>query len=474
MNIFEETFDRSSISRKQVVKESYNRELNESSLSARIESIKANPAKYVVEYDFQNISKSGEPLITEHLSKVLYANSVEEAENLFDKMVEQSRQYDKAFVAISRPIFLGDSLLDTATYRVYTDGKIIKDVALESCKSAITESSSCKGEVRMQVFKETFEKFRKMQECKDNTSVDNISKKTKVTESCKSPEELDWTERSATRRVAAWTDGIYDIELEEHNSFVDGFHYYVYIDNTELEDAICNGREFGSVAAALSYINAITSSSPLTEAEETDNYEAESVKFAELLEDRIKKAFPGCEYEEVLATQGKHGIDYIYVTLFGHPYEVHFDAAAQEDDIREQGADKAAQLYADDAISNIQQQIIVVANQPDDLPDFNEGNAAAFLDELENKIKASVKKFMMRPEIGFPENEVEDYSRVSVDLVGEHIEIYVAAELSYEPLENLCTELNKVITEYDKNAYFEPECPGRIVAYLMQYPYIDN
>lgn len=99
---------------------------------------------------------------------------------------------------------------------------------------------------------------------------------------------------------------------------------------------------------------------------------------------------------------------------------------------------------------------------------------AAFLNQLENEIKTAVRKFMMQPHIGFPEDEVDEYSNVKVKLEGEHIEIQVGAELSYEPLEELCTALNKVISKYDHNAYFEPECPGRIVAYLMQYPYLES
>lgn len=101
-------------------------------------------------------------------------------------------------------------------------------------------------------------------------------------------------------------------------------------------------------------------------------------------------------------------------------------------------------------------------------------NASTFLSQLENEVKTAVKKFMMQPHIGFPEDEVEEYSNVKIKLEGEHIEIQVGAELSYEPLEELCTALNTVIAKYDHNAYFEPECPGRIVAYLMQYPYLEN
>lgn len=107
------------------------------------------------------------------------------------------------------------------------------------------------------------------------------------------------------------------------------------------------------------------------------------------------------------------------------------------------------------------------------LESFSDGTGT-FLNQLENEVKTAVKKFMMQPHIGFPEDEVEEYSNVKIKLEGEHIEIQVGAELSYEPLEELCTALNTVIAKYDHNAYFEPECLGRIVAYLMQYPYLEN
>lgn len=100
-------------------------------------------------------------------------------------------------------------------------------------------------------------------------------------------------------------------------------------------------------------------------------------------------------------------------------------------------------------------------------------SAESFIRKLEYEIRAALNKFMQQPKIGFLEDEIDYYTSVGVKLKGEHIEISVGAELSYSSLEDLCTALNKVIEKYDHNAYFEPECPGRIVAYLMQYPYID-
>lgn len=393
------------------------------------------PAKFVVEYDFQNLSKLGEPLITEHVKDVLYAKTVAEAEALFAEMIDKSKQYDSAYVSISRPMFLGNSLLSTEPYRVYTDGKLIKNIKL-------TESNN---------------------------------------------DELIWNERSSRRRVAQLKLRGCEVEIEEHSA-IDGLHYYLYVEDTDIDDILCNGREFATAEAALSYAYEITAAPEpeksqysdetkpnsldvVTETMSDEEYDSATVEFADQLEAKIKKAFPGCEYEEELATQGKWGIDFIYVSLFGHTYEVQFDAAAQEDDIREMGVAKAAEIYAQDAIQNIEKQIIAVANELDQEVDFNKGNAANFLDEVEAKIRKAATEFLVKNE-GIEANEASDFCTVSADIVGEHIEIAVGAELSYEPLSDLCDALNKVIEEYDKNAYFEPECPGRIVAYLMQYPYL--
>ena len=92
-------------------------------------------------------------------------------------------------------------------------------------------------------------------------------------------------------------------------------------------------------------------------------------------------------------------------------------------------------------------------------------NAATFLDTLEKEITDATHTFMMSK--GFPEDEVKDYSRVSTDITDDYVKISVGAELEYDSLFELCQTLDKIIEKEDKDAYFEPECPGRIVAYLF-------
>lgn len=48
----------------------------------------------------------------------------------------------------------------------------------------------------------------------------------------------------------------------------------------------------------------------------------------------------------------------------------------------------------------------------------------------------------------------------------EYVTIEVRAELHYRDLVNLAEELNRVITEYDPDAYFEPDQPGILTAFV--------
>lgn len=92
-------------------------------------------------------------------------------------------------------------------------------------------------------------------------------------------------------------------------------------------------------------------------------------------------------------------------------------------------------------------------------------NAATFLDTLEKEVKEAAHKFMLS--VGFPEDEADDYLSVSTDINDDYVMVAVGAELGYDSLFNLCQTLDKVIAKHDEDAYFEPECPGRIVAYLF-------
>lgn len=86
-------------------------------------------------------------------------------------------------------------------------------------------------------------------------------------------------------------------------------------------------------------------------------------------------------------------------------------------------------------------------------------------DTIEQKIKDKTFDVLLKK---YDEEFVHDYCQVKMGEVEGCIQIRVNAEVSYSDLEDLGTELTKVITEFDPRAYFEPECPGRLVAYVRK------
>ena len=75
------------------------------------------------------------------------------------------------------------------------------------------------------------------------------------------------------------------------------------------------------------------------------------------------------------------------------------------------------------------------------------------------------------PKWGFEsDKEIEDYINpifaVSEDPKTGDIEVQVRAELEYDNLMDLSDVLDKVVSKYDKDAYFEPEQPGILCAFI--------
>ena len=92
-------------------------------------------------------------------------------------------------------------------------------------------------------------------------------------------------------------------------------------------------------------------------------------------------------------------------------------------------------------------------------------------DELQNKLQKHYKKF------GYTDREIEDYimpiyktelRKGYGDDGSDALFIWVGAEVDYDELEELANVLNRVIRKYDKEAYFEPETTGRLVAVLWE------
>lgn len=101
---------------------------------------------------------------------------------------------------------------------------------------------------------------------------------------------------------------------------------------------------------------------------------------------------------------------------------------------------------------------------------IKESNLLEYKYNLIQKIKSEFKnklyKIATSEEFGFDEDEVDDYFYVNVKDLGDAIKVEVRAEVDYEGLEYLMSELNPIVYKYDQNSYFEPVTSGIIEAYI--------
>lgn len=82
------------------------------------------------------------------------------------------------------------------------------------------------------------------------------------------------------------------------------------------------------------------------------------------------------------------------------------------------------------------------------------------IDTLEQKVKSKIQKVLQRPDFGFTEKDINDYTVVEISQEDIGTKVQVRAELDYEAFEKLIDELNPVVQAYDKNSYFDMEEPG--------------
>lgn len=87
--------------------------------------------KFAIEYDFHNVAKQGEPTITDHIKKVIYAKTADEANECFNNLVDESKDYTNSYICIGTPVFLDGNLIDIFDkFKMYIDGELIKDESL--------------------------------------------------------------------------------------------------------------------------------------------------------------------------------------------------------------------------------------------------------------------------------------------------------------------------------------------------------
>lgn len=108
----------------------------------------------------------------------------------------------------------------------------------------------------------------------------------------------------------------------------------------------------------------------------------------------------------------------------------------------------------------------------DDEEELDESvKSSATAEVISKELKDAAYKLFKTPKWGFESNkEVDDYINpifaVSEDPKTGDIEVQVRAELEYDNLMDLSDVLDKVVSKYDKDAYFEPEQPGILCAFI--------
>lgn len=99
-----------------------------------------------------------------------------------------------------------------------------------------------------------------------------------------------------------------------------------------------------------------------------------------------------------------------------------------------------------------------------------ETSADTKLESYRRRVYSKIYHFMT-DRLGFDLTEVADY--VTVDCTESEdgrIKIEVRAELDYDDMWELKTTIDPVVENIDKNAYFDFECPGVLVAYVSSKP----
>lgn len=89
-------------------------------------------------------------------------------------------------------------------------------------------------------------------------------------------------------------------------------------------------------------------------------------------------------------------------------------------------------------------------------------------DQLRDDLIQKLVDVMSGPNFGFPRNDILDYSRVDIGFDDDEnrIEVEVGAEVSYDGLMQIAQELDPIIQSYDRDAYFDAEDAGLLVAVI--------
>lgn len=87
--------------------------------------------------------------------------------------------------------------------------------------------------------------------------------------------------------------------------------------------------------------------------------------------------------------------------------------------------------------------------------------------EIEDEIKSVAREFCIN-QLGYDDDFVSDYIIVEVTEDEDRVKVQVRTELSYEESSELADALNKIVSVYDKDAYFDHYTSNVIDAYIRK------
>lgn len=115
-------------------------------------------------------------------------------------------------------------------------------------------------------------------------------------------------------------------------------------------------------------------------------------------------------------------------------------------------------------------QVIIAPNYSDSIQGSTtiEASNDVDIELLDAEITNAVRDTAMRPDFGFPEEEVDDYFFVETIDEDDRIVVQVRAEVSYDGMMRLAEVLDPIIAKYDPYAYFEQVTGGIMEAIIWK------
>ena len=130
----------------------------------------------------------------------------------------------------------------------------------------------------------------------------------------------------------------------------------------------------------------------------------------------------------------------------------------------EYDADDYDEIYSAD---NIESNTVTSSTKTADSEDTRTSSGSDILKEIRNVCYNKLIKVMTSSSFGFDEDEAKDYAFVDTAYDADnYVRVEVRAEVGYNSLMKIASELDSIIQKYDSKAYFDPEEPGILVALI--------